>query len=58
MRDHPDIEAAERTGYQHKPKVFAYCEECGGEIYVGENYYEIRDMVFCPWCIETMRKEA
>lgn len=65
MRDrdlqHPDITAAERTGYAFgkEPKVFCYCEECGGEIYFGEDYYQIRDSCFCKWCVEhTMLKEA
>ena len=33
-----------------EPETFDYCDMCGGEIYVGDEYYDIEDMKLCEKC--------
>lgn len=33
------------------PPVFAECEDCGTEIYEGDEYYEIAGQNFCEACV-------
>lgn len=47
--DPPEAEEAEAA---------IYCDECGEPIYEGEDYYEIREVVYCERCIEDMRVTA
>lgn len=51
---HPDIAEAERTGYPRgdAPKAAFPCDECGGEIFVGESYYALGGRRFCRACVE------
>ena len=51
---HPDITAAERTGYPRgrEPEVFAQCEYCGDDIYIGEDYYDIHGYKYCWHCMQ------
>jgi hypothetical protein len=35
-----------------EPPLFGRCEECGAEIYDGDEYYEIGDHVFCEACVK------
>lgn len=40
-------------------KVAFYCHECGGEIYVSENYYELGGNNYCEHCIrDAFKTEA
>ena len=34
-----------------EPEVAFYCECCGNEIYVGEDYYYIEDCAICSECL-------
>ena len=34
-----------------EPPIFAYCEVCGGEIYDGDEYYDIDDHKYCEACV-------
>ena len=34
------------------------CEICGAEIFSGESYYDISEMIICPDCVEDMRETA
>lgn len=34
------------------------CSICGGEIYVGENYFDIKELKVCEDCMFIARKEA
>ena len=52
--EHPDVTAAERTGYArgHEPLVFCSCSECGEPIYYGD--YAVRVTGFgwiCTDCV-------
>lgn len=57
---HPDITAAERTGYprHRQPRVFTTCDWCGTEIQEGDEYYEIHGEILCAECVNECRKEA
>ena len=50
--DHPDIRRIERDGYAHAPVVACQCEDCGEDIYVGEDAYFVEDKWYCCWCME------
>ena len=54
MLQHPDITAAERTGYPYgrAPKPAFCCDECGQDVYVGESYYALDGRRFCRKCVE------
>lgn len=39
------------------PPLFAYCQRCGGEIWLGEDYYKI-DGIYCIDCVDDMRRTA
>lgn len=46
-----------------EPEIALYCDCCGIEIYVGEDYYDIESCVICSECLgewmdEHYRKEA
>ena len=58
MRDHPDIEFAERTGYSpyDKPKAY-YCDRCNDEI-EGEIYEDDRYEYLCEYCILALHKKV
>lgn len=36
---------------RQQEKVFALCACCGGEIYLGQLYYEIERTLVCPDCL-------
>ena len=55
---HPDITAAERTGYPRQPRVFTTCDWCGTEIREGDEYYDIHGEILCAECVNECRKEA
>ena len=57
---HPDITAAERTGYPRgrQPRVFTDCDWCGAEIQEGDEYYDIHGEILCAECVNECRKEA
>ena len=40
------------------PPVFAECENCGKEIYDGDDYWEIDDKKYCEKCIDKFHKFA
>lgn len=57
--DHPDIRAAERTGYPvRRANVFTTCDWCGCTIWTGSKYYEIHGEILCEKCIEDCEREA
>jgi hypothetical protein len=35
-----------------EPPIFAECEECGAEIYDGDEYYKIGKHIFCESCVQ------
>lgn len=52
MRDHPDIERTERTGYPDEPKKWPHCPICGEEcdtVYL----FQGSDIVGCENCMTT-----
>lgn len=41
---------------ERKPRTVAdNCCNCGGEIYLGEAYWDIDDKTYCEECIEDMK---
>ena len=36
---------------RQQTEVFALCACCGGEIYLGQLYYEIEEKLVCPDCL-------
>jgi len=36
---------------RQQAEVFALCACCGGEIYLGQLYYEIEQKLVCPECL-------
>ena len=51
---HPDVTAAERTGYApgRAPAAAFRCDECGEDVRVGEAYYEVGARRYCRRCVE------
>ena len=41
-----------------EPRVFAYCEECGYEIYDEDEYYEIDGKNYCEACVGSFLRIA
>ena len=57
---HPEILFAEKWGYDfhrlNEPPVHI-CENCGDEIYEGDDFYDIGDIV-CLDCIDAAKRTA
>ena len=53
MMQHPDITAAERTGYpcNREPIGYLTCDWCGENIYLSEDYYDIHGEILCVECV-------
>lgn len=47
----------ERPMVPPEDKVFCQCEKCGGDIYVGEDYYDFDGDVVCEECHRDYVKE-
>lgn len=60
MLQHPDITAAERTGYPRgmEPQIFTTCDWCGAEIRIGDDYYNIHGEILCTQCVDDCKGEA
>ena len=43
-------EMVERSIEPPEDKVFCECDRCGGEIYVGEEYYDFDGDIICERC--------
>lgn len=59
MLEHPDITAAQLTGYP-KPTYMGpalKCDDCGSPIYPGEAFYELDEKVYCEGCIDCAVRE-
>ena len=58
--DHPVIRSMERTGYPrgHDPRTFTTCDWCGGDIRVGDEYYDIHGEVLCFDCVQDCLRKA
>lgn len=41
-----------------EPPIFAQCEECGADIYDGDEYYKIGDHKFCESCVNSSYRTA
>ena len=41
-----------------EPKVYTHCEICGGEIYEGDEFYDVLDFKVCEACMHDSRKYA
>lgn len=41
-----------------EPPVFAKCDECGEEIYDGDEYVEVGDLRFCTECVHYRTAEV
>ncbi len=52
LPDHPVIAAMERTGYPdgQEQAVTEFCEQCGCEVYAGENLFVFNQSRICPDC--------
>ena len=48
--------ASRRSKDWQQAAVFAYCGLCGGEIYLGQLYYEMDDRLLCPECLPEYAK--
>ena len=48
--------ASRRSKDRQQAAVFAYCGLCGGEIYLGQLYYEMDDRLLCPECLPEYAK--
>lgn len=59
MRDrdlqHPDITAAERTGYPNRIHTGLSCDWCFGNIYDGEVYFDVHGEILCSDCMDDCR---
>lgn len=57
---HPDITAAERTGYprHRQPRVFTTCDWCGSKIYEGDTYFDIHGLILCADCLIEGKREV
>lgn len=44
------------SGYDNE-KVFSNCDHCDGEIYAGEDYYQIEDSLLHEDCLESYVKD-
>ena len=66
MRDsdlqHPDITAAERTGYprsfRFRPRKYTDCDWCGKSIIEGDEYYDVHGEILCMDCMSECRRYA
>ena len=60
MLQHPDVTAAERTGYPRSlaPRVFTTCDWCGEDIRIGDDYYDVHGEILCCECVEACRTIA
>lgn len=58
MRDHPDIEWAQRTGYPswNQPNPYV-CEKCGEEIEFNECYEDENHEVLCDFCLLNLHRK-
>jgi len=52
IHDHPDITAAERTGYPRRiePVSHLECDWCGQKICGGDEYFDIHGEILCFDC--------
>ena len=41
---------------RQQTEVFTLCACCGGEIYLGQLYYEMDDRLLCPECLPEYAK--
>ena len=51
MIEHPDITAAELTGYPRQRQNGLRCRLCGCIICEDEPYYDLEDWIYCPNCL-------
>lgn len=58
--EQPDITNALATGYPcgGEPVILHICSRCGGDILLGDTYYDIDGEPWCEECIRDCRKEA
>lgn len=58
LRDHPDIEWVERTGYTkwNQPQS-VYCEECGKCLDDEEQYDDSNHEYLCEECLLSLHKK-
>ena len=40
------------------PPIFGECENCGAEIYDGDDYYEVEEKPYCEACMHSFWKTA
>ena len=59
LRDHPDIEQIERTGYAEEPEPPLRCPECGEELTVDDEIFVgySRTIVGCSHCLHRHSSE-
>ena len=57
--DHPDIRAAERTGYprRYHPLAVATCRRCGCVIWEDEPCETIKGRIYCELCAREVADE-
>ena len=58
MIEHPIITRMMQYGELNTQEVDCYCDLCGREIYVGDDYYDINEQFICERCISRSRKTA
>ena len=58
LRDHPEIESIERTGYPTWLQPTAhYCEECGARLADGEVFEDGAHDYLCKECLCTLHEK-
>lgn len=58
--DHPVIRSMEATGYptRERPPIWNTCDWCGGQIYDGDEYFDIHGEIICFDCATDCLKRA
>lgn len=58
LREHPDIEWAQRTGYPrwNQPKSYV-CEECGDELEFDDVYDDENHEILCQHCLLKLHRK-
>jgi len=41
-----------------KPKIVDCCNECGYDIYEGEEHYDINNLILCKDCMEEFKRSG
>ena len=53
--DYLDLEAERLRNDPQETKVYSECDFCGGEIYIGQEYYNFEGNILCEQCFDEMQ---